>query len=285
MDQQRLQELKEFALQIRLETMKEFKTRGFGHVGGSLSATDLFAVLYGSVMRYDPKNPLWPERDKLVCSKGHAGPSLYATLALKGFFPLEWLDTLNCPGTNLPSHCDRNKTPGIDMTTGSLGQGMSTGIGLALGDRIQGRTNNVFILLGDGEIDEGQVWEGAGFAGHQKLDNVIAFVDYNKKQLDGYTKDILDLADVRCKFECFGWHAQEVDGNDVGQILEAIEKAKATPGQPHMIVLHTIKGAGVKSVEDMLSNHHIVVSPEFGDQAIAELEEKPATVTKESDAQ
>lgn len=285
MDQQLLQQIKEFALQIRLETMKEFKTRGFGHVGGSLSATDLFAVLYGSAMRYDPQNPKWPERDKLVCSKGHAGPALYATLALKGFFPLEWLDTLNCPGTNLPSHCDRNKTPGIDMTTGSLGQGMSTGIGLALGDKLQGRGNNVYILLGDGEIDEGQVWEGAGFAGHQKLDNVISFVDYNKKQLDGYTKDILDLADVRCKFECFGWHAQEVDGQDAAAIHEAIEKAKATPGQPHMIVLHTIKGAGVKSVEEMMSNHHIVLSPEFADQAIAEIEQNLAALRKEGGVQ
>lgn len=281
MNQPLLQQLQEFALQIRIETMKEFKTRGFGHVGGSLSATDLFAVLYGAAMRYDPQNPHWPDRDKLVCSKGHAGPALYATLALKGFFPLPWLDTLNCPGTNLPSHCDRNKTPGIDMTTGSLGQGMSTGIGMALGDRIQGRTNHVYILLGDGEIDEGQVWEGAGFAGHQKLDNVIAFVDYNKKQLDGYTKDVLDLADVRCKFECFGWDAQEVDGNDVAAIYEAIEKAKATTGKPHMIVLHTIKGAGVKAVEETLFNHHIVVSPEFGDQAIAELEAKLAALQKE----
>lgn len=285
MDQQLLQQIKEFALQIRLESMKEFKTRGFGHVGGSLSATDLFAVLYGGAMRYDAKNPLWSERDKLVCSKGHAGPALYATLALKGFFPLAWLDTLNCPGTNLPSHCDRNKTPGIDMTTGSLGQGMSTGIGLALGDRIQGRANNVYILLGDGEIDEGQVWEGAGFAGHQKLDNVIAFVDYNKKQLDGYTKDILDLADIRCKFECFGWDAQEVDGQDAAAIYEAIVKAKATPGQPHMIVLNTIKGAGVKAVEEMVSNHHIVVSPELADQAIAEIETKLAALRKEGGAQ
>jgi transketolase len=229
----------------------------------------MFAVLYGAAICYDPQNPKLPERDKLVCSKGNAGPALYATLALRDSFPMSWLDTLNCPGTNLPSHCDCNKTPGIDMTTGSLGQGMSTGIGLALGDRIQGRSNHVYILLGDGEIDEGQVWEGAGFAGHQKIDNIIAFVDYNKKQLDGYTKDILDLKDVRHKFECFGWDAQEADGNDIAAVYNAIEKAKVTPGQPHMIVLHTIKGSGVKAVEDMVFNHHINMSPEFCDKAIA----------------
>jgi len=272
MDPKLLNQIKQFATTIRIEQMKEFKVRGFGHVGGALSVTDTFAVLYEAVMKYDPKNPQWEDRDKLVCSKGHAGPALYATLALKGFFPMDWLNTLNIPGTKLPSHCDRNQTPGIDMTTGSLGQGMSTALGLCLGDRIQGRDSYTFLIVGDGELNEGQIWEGAQFAGHQKLDHLIAFCDYNKKQLDGYTKDILDQIDIAAKFESFGWDAQEIDGQDAEAIYEAIQKAKATPGKPHMIVLNTIKGAGVKAVEDMSANHHIVVSAELADTAIADLE-------------
>ena len=284
MNQQLLQQLKEFALEIRLATMKEFKTRGFGHVGGAMSIVETFAVLYGTVMLYDPKNPAWPERDKLVCSKGHAGPSLYATLALKGFFPLDWLDTLNMPGTRLPSHCDCKLTPGIDMTTGSLGQGMSTALGMALGDKLQKRLNTIYLIVGDGELNEGQIWEGAQFAGHNKLENVIAFCDSNKKQLDGYCMDILDLTDVRCKFECFGWHTQEVDGQDIEAVYEAIMKAKAKTGRPHMIVLNTTKGAGVKSVEEMVANHHIVVSSEMADTAIADLEAQRIAIRGAGDA-
>lgn len=272
MDPKLLNQIKQFATTIRIEQMKEFKVRGFGHVGGALSITDTLAVLYEAVMKYDPKNPQWEGRDKLVCSKGHAGPALYATLALKGFFPMDWLNTLNIPGTKLPSHCDRNQTPGIDMTTGSLGQGMSTSLGLCLGDRILGRDNYTYLIVGDGELNEGQIWEGAQFAGHQKMDHLIAFCDYNKKQLDGYTKDILDQIDIAAKFESFGWDAQDIDGQDAEAIYEAIEKAKATPGKPHMIVLNTVKGAGVKAVEEMSANHHIVVSAELADQAIADLE-------------
>jgi len=274
MDQLLIKKLKEFALEIRLTTMKEFKIRGFGHAGGALSIIDTFAVLYGAVMHYDPENPTWSERDILVCSKGHAGPSLYATLALKGFFPLDWLKTLNNPGTRLPSHCDRNRTPGIDMTTGSLGQGMSTAIGIALGDRIQNRENYVYLIVGDGELNEGQIWEGALFAGHNKLDNIVAFCDYNKKQLDGWTKDVLDLKDICSKFDAFEWHTQEIDGQDVEAIFEAVEKAKEIKGKPHMIVMNTTKGAGVKEIEDMLYNHHITISNEMAEKAIADLESK-----------
>lgn len=272
MDPKLSKQVKAFATQVRIESMKEFKVRGFGHVGGALSITDTLAVLYESVMKYDPKNPTWADRDKLVCSKGHAGPALYAILALKGFFPMDWLNTLNIPGTKLPSHCDKNQTPGIDMTTGSLGQGVSTAIGLCLGDKIQGRDTYTFLIVGDGELNEGQVWEGAQFAGHHKMDHLIAFCDYNKKQLDGYTADILDQRDIAAKFAAFGWDTYDINGNDVDQVYDAIAKAKATPGKPHMIVLNTIKGAGVKAVEEMSANHHIVVSAELADQAIADLE-------------
>jgi len=190
---EKIKALERFATEIRLETMKELTHLGFGHVGGDLSVIETLAVLYGEVMRIDPKNPRWSDRDWLVVSKGHAGPAVYATLALTGYFPLEELLTLNQGGTRLPSHCDRNKTIGIDMTTGSLGQGVSSAIGIALGNRLDQRENYTYLMIGDGVCDEGQVWEGALFAAHHKLDHLIAFVDANKKQLDGYTKDINDL--------------------------------------------------------------------------------------------
>jgi transketolase len=197
-------------------------------------------------------------------------------LALKGFFPKEDLLTLNQGGTNLPSHCDRNKTVGIDMTTGSLGQGVSSAIGIALGNRLDKKDNYTYLIIGDGECDEGQVWEGALFAAHQKLDTLIAFVDANKKQLDGYTKDINDLGDIAAKFAAFGWHTQDVDGASVTAIYEAIQTAKAVQDQPSVIVLDTIKGQGVKFVEEIMMNHHIIVDQEKAKAAIAELENRLA---------
>ncbi|MDR0885322.1 MAG: transketolase [Clostridiales Family XIII bacterium] len=263
---------KKFAAQVRLETIKEVGKRGFGHIGGALSATDLIAVLYNDVMNYDPKDPNKVDRDKLVMSKGHAGPAVYAALALKGFFPIEWLDTLNQPGTHLPSHCDKNLTPGIDMTTGSLGQGVSTSIGLALAQKLDGLDSYTYLCTGDGELDEGQCWEGALFAPSQNLDNLIWFVDYNKRQLDGATEDIIDLLNVAAKFESFGWHAQSIDGGDVDAIKAAIEVAKSVKGKPSAIVLNTTKGAGVKYVEDIFMNHHIPLVDEGLAEAIAQCE-------------
>ena len=189
-------DLRVFAEEIRVETIKELAHLGFGHIGGSMSVVETLAVLYGGQMNYDPKNPTLESRDRLVMSKGHAGPALYATLALKGFFPLERLLTLNQGGTSLPSHCDRLKTPGVDMTTGSLGQGISLAIGLAMGAKMRGKDYTTYLILGDGECDEGQVWEGALSAAHHKLDNLIAFVDWNKQQLDGAIDDVLDIGDI-----------------------------------------------------------------------------------------
>ena len=272
----KIKELEKFATEIRLETMKELTHLGFGHVGGTLSVVETLAVLYGEVMRVKPQNPKWEDRDWLVVSKGHSGPAVYATLALKGFFPMEDLLTLNQGGTNLPSHCDRNKTVGIDMTTGSLGQGVSSAIGIALGNRLDNKETYTYLIIGDGECDEGQVWEGALFAAHQKLDTLIAFVDANKKQLDGYTKDINDLGDIGAKFRSFGWHVQDVDGASVANIYEAIQEAKATAGQPSVIVLDTIKGQGVRFVEETMMNHHIVIDQDQAKAAIAELEDRLA---------
>lgn len=266
-----MSQLKEFAQEIRIEQIKCFAKRGFGHVGGSLSATDCIAALYGKLMKYDANNPKWQGRDRLVCSKGHSGPALYAALAIKGFFPKDWLDTLNQHYTRLPSHCDRLKTPGIDMTTGSLGQGCSLAAGMAIALLLDGGGQSVYLIMGDGECDEGQVWEMALFAGANKLHNLVAFVDYNHKQLDGTTEDVLDLGDIAKKFESFGWHAVSVDGNDPDMIVHAVQEEKGT-GKPLLVVLNTVKGAGVKAIEEMEFNHHITIDENLARTAMAQLE-------------
>ncbi|MCP1103678.1 transketolase [Aequitasia blattaphilus] len=259
---------KEFAQEIRVNALEGLKDLGFGHVGGAMSATDVLAVLYGKVMNIDPKNPQWEDRDYFVMSKGHAGPALYATLALSGYFPVEELQTINRNGTRLPSHCDRNSTPGIDMSTGALGQGMSTAIGIAHGNKILGKDNYTYLLLGDGECDEGQVWEGALYAPQHQLDHLITFIDYNKQQLDGYTKDILDLGDLQQKFNDFGWYTLEVDGHNVDAIYDAIELVKKQEGKPGMIILNTQKGKGCNFAEGILYNHHMTFSKEQCEEAI-----------------
>jgi len=262
LSQERVNKLQKFAMEIRLETLKQVKHLGFGHIGGAASVIEAVAVLYGEVMNIRPDEPDWKDRDYFVCSKGHAGPTVYSTLALKGYFSMDLLKTLNVNGTTLPSHCDRNLTTGIDMTTGSLGQGFSSAIGIALGNRLDKRDSYTYLMLGDGELNEGQVWEGAMFASHHKMDNLIAFVDENKKQLDGYTKDINDLLDITQKFEAFGWNAQYVDGKDVSAIYNAIQIAKEAKGKPSVIVLDTIKGQGYKFVEETEANHHMRFSEE-----------------------
>ena len=267
-----MEDLKKFASQIRIEALKALSNLGFGHVGGAMSIADTLAVLYGGEMKIDPKNPAWDQRDYLVLSKGHAGPALYAALALKGFFPLEELKTINQGGTRLPSHCDRNKTPGVDMSTGSLGQGMSSALGIALGFKMDKKPNKVFLILGDGECDEGQVWEGAMFGAQFKVGNLIAFVDYNRQQLDGYTCDICDLGDIGSKFGEFGWFVQEANGHDVAEIQNAVQAAKKQTEKPNMIVLHTQKGKGCTFAEGELFNHHMTFTKEQAQQAIDALQ-------------
>jgi len=276
LDEMKKKELERLALQIRIGTVESIKSRGFGHIGGSLSIADTLAVLYGAVMKFDPKNPKWEDRDKLVCSKGHAGPAIYATLGLMGFYPYDDIKTLNQPGTNFPSHCDRKKTPGIDMTTGSLGQGTSEAVGMALGDRLKGRDSRTFLIVGDGEADEGQVWEAAMFTAAKKVNNLVWLLDNNKKQLDGYTKDVLDTFDFRAKFEAFGFDAVRIDGNDIGQLYDALTK-KATD-KPIAIILDTVKGKGVTEVEETMSNHSMTVPAETFDRWLAELNGKLAAM-------
>ncbi len=270
-----------FSTQIRKYTLKTMEKLLGGHIGGSMSIAEVMSVLYGEAMNVDPKNPKKEDRDWLIVSKGHCGPAVYATLALKGFFDIDLLTTMNQGGTSLPSHCDRNKTPGIDMSTGSLGQGMSTGIGVAMGHKLQNNKNYTYVILGDGECDEGQIWEGALFASTKKLSNLVVFIDNNQKQLDGYTKDICDLGDLREKFECFGWFSQSVDGHSEEEILEAIEKAKAQNEKPSMIILNTTKGKDCVFAENELYNHFVRFSKEQYDQGMKFLDEKLEALSKE----
>ena len=259
---------------IRLMTLHTLGNIGFGHIGGAMSIVETLAVLYGSEMRFDPNNPKWEKRDRLVMSKGHAGPALYATLCMSGYFPRDLLLELNQGGGRLPSHCDMHKTPGIDMTTGSLGQGMSTSIGIALGLRLDGSDSYTYLILGDGECNEGQVWEGAMFAAHHNLDNLIAFVDWNKLQLDGLTKEIIDMGDIGAKFASFGWHTQTIKGHDTVAIQAAIKEAKKATRKPSVIILDTIKGYGCDFAMNTTANHHMNFTKEEIEKAIVDAEKK-----------
>ena len=268
--------LKLFSAQIRLETCKMLAHRGFGHLGGALSIVETLSVLYGEKMNIDPTRPDWQGRDYFVLSKGHAGPSYYSTLALKGYFPKEVLYTLNENATNLPSHPDRLKTIGVDATTGSLGQGISLAVGIAKALKLDDKPNKVYSIVGDGECNEGQVWEAFQFAAHQKLDNLLVFIDENHKQLDGQTIDVNNPFDLRAKMEAFGFYALRVDGSDESAILKAIDDCFAHPGQALCIVLDTVKGQGVDYFEKLTDNHHIRFASESKaelDKAIVELEE------------
>ena len=256
-----MQELQRYAKEIRGLTLECIASLGSGHIGGSFSIVDVLTVLYYSEMNVDPKNPKMDGRDKLVVSKGHAGPAVYATLAHKGYFPKEELLTLNKIYTKLPSHCDMNKTPGIDMTTGSLGQGLSCGVGMALASRIKKDGSYVYVIIGDGELQEGQNWEAAGFAANQKLDNLIVFLDYNQMQIDDFTYNLTYDGSYVEKWKSFGFDAVEVDGHNLEEISKAIKKAKNNKGKPHMIVLNTIKGKGVSFIENAkLSNHSMPIT-------------------------
>ena len=223
-------------------------------------------------MKYNPADPAWPERDKLVCSKGHAGPAVYGVLATLGYFPYEELRTLNRPGTRLPSHCDRNKTPGVDMTTGSLGQGTSLACGMALGDRLRGRGSRTFLIMGDGESNEGQVWEALAFASAKKLSNLVVLLDWNKRQLDGWTEDVYPMGDYVAKFRAFGFETVKGDGNDVEAVAAALADTRRGGDKPYAIVLDTVKGAGIDDVAQMVMNHSVSVSDDQFEKWTAQLQ-------------
>ena len=259
------------AKEIRKLTIEEIGYLGSGHIGGAMSIADIMTLLYYHKMKVDPSSPTWEGRDYLVVSKGHAGPVVYATLASRGFFPVDWLKTLNQGGTKLPSHCDRVLTPGIDMTAGSLGQGFSAAVGIALGLKMDEKPNRVYAIVGDGESDEGQIWEAAMFAPAKGITNITAFTDYNKQQLDGYTKDILDLGDLAAKWKAFGWFTQEVDGHDIEALDIAIDTAAEQKEKPSMIIMHTIKGKGCNFAEGIEKNHSMAFNMDKAKEAIAAL--------------
>ena len=238
------------AKEIRKLTVQCIANLGVGHIGGCLSIADLLSVLYYQVMNVDPTNCKQEGRDRLIVSKGHAGPAIYATLASKGFFDLDELKTLNQLNTNLPSHCDMNKTPGIDMTTGSLGQGFSAAVGIAIGSKLKKDGAYIYTIIGDGESQEGQIWEAAMYAAHKKLDNLIAFTDNNQLQIDGPTKEINNLEHLEDKWSAFGWNVYSINGHDINSIYDSINKAKLIKNKPSMIILNTIKGKGVSFVEE-----------------------------------
>ncbi len=268
--------MRKFAAAIRKETIKAMAAIGFGHIGGSMSIADVLAVLYSGVMRIDPQNPDWEERDMLVLSKGHCGASLYAALALKGYFPLAELQTLNRPNTNLPSHCDRLKTRGVDMSTGSLGQGISTAIGMAMGSKLKKIDNRTYVILGDGELQEGQVWEGVQFAAHRGLDNLIVLVDNNQKQLDGKLEEICKPFDLEEKFKAFGFHCWKIKGYDVEEIHQVLMRAGETTGKPAAIILETSKGIGCCFAEEVDFNHYMVINDEMAREACCEIDRRLA---------
>lgn len=231
-------------------------------------------------MKYDPGNPSWEGRDYLVCSKGHAAPALYSALALKEFFPMNWLSELNRGGTHLPGHSDRNKVPGIDATTGSLGQGFSIACGLAHGLKIQGKDNKVFCILGDGENDEGQIWEAAMYAPHYKLNNLIVFLDWNKKQIDGTNEQVMKLGDLAEKYRVFGWNSRLIDGNNPEIIYNSInEIVKLSLDKPSIFILDTVKGAGIPCIEKIENNHCIGLPKDLVKQCMFELEQQRLSIS------
>ncbi len=277
-DRPELSDLENLRDKIRLETLKMLGHMGYGHLGGSMSIVELLAVLYGKQMAIDPNHPNWEGRDRLVLSKGHAGPALYATLAIQGFFPQDWLLTLNEGGTHLPSHPDRLKIPGVDATTGSLGQGTSIAAGIATGLKLSGSDAYTYIIVGDGELNEGQCWEAFQYIAHNKLNRCIVFIDDNKKQLDGYTADILNPFDIQKKMESFGFITLKVKGDDLKAIDDAINFLKDQKDSAVAIVLDTVKAQGVPFFEKVEDNHSV----KFGlanyqeelDKAITTLEEQ-----------
>ena len=264
--------LKEKAKEIRISTIKEIAHLGKGHIGGAMSIVEILVYLYYYQMNINPEEPKMEGRDRLVCSKGHAGPSVYAVLADKGFFPKSWLLTLNKGGTNLPSHCDMTKTPGIDFTTGSLGQGASAAAGIALGQKIKDEKSFTYLILGDGESQEGQVWEMAEFASTQKLGNLIAFTDFNKMQLDGYTRDVICMDNIDTRWLGFNWHVQRINGHDFSELHYAVTQAKAVKDRPSMIICDTIKSFGYAPGVGTVSNHSMAISEEDMNNAIKALE-------------
>ncbi len=260
------------ARRLRWDIIKMVGLARSGHPGGSLSAADIVTTLFFHEMKHKPENKNWPDRDRFVLSKGHAAPVLYAALAESGYFPREDLWTLRKIDSHLQGHPDMRKTPGVEISTGSLGMGFSTAVGMALGLRLDGRNSRVYTLIGDGESQEGIIWEAAMFAAQHKLDNLVGILDYNNMQIDGLVSEIVDIQPVVAKWPAFGWHVIEINGHKVEQILDALDEARSIKGKPTMIVANTIKGKCVSFMERVVDFHGKAPTDEEVDKALAEIE-------------
>ena len=266
-----ISQLKEIARQVRLDIIESTFAAGSGHPGGSMSAVEVIVALYYREMNYRPQEPHWPDRDRFILSKGHACPAQYAVLARVGFFPHEELKDLRKLGSILQGHPDMLKTPGLDASTGSLGMGLSYGNGVALAGGIDRKDYRVYVMLGDGEMQEGEIWESAMTAAHRKLDNLCAILDYNKLQIDGFNEDVKGIEPIADKWRSFNWHVVEINGHDFRQIFDALDEARRTKGKPTIIVSHTIKGRGVSFMEKVAGFHGRCLRPEEMDKAREEL--------------
>ncbi len=267
-----VKEMEAVAKQLRRHIISMIGKAGSGHPGGSLSAAEIVATLYFKVLRHKPLDSQWSDRDRFILSKGHAAPLLYATLAECGYLPVDELGTLRQLDSRLQGHSDRTVTPGVEMSAGALGQGLSFATGVALAGRLNSQKYRVHVLLGDGECDEGQVWEAAMAAAHFKVDNLVAIVDKNEQQIDGWTCDVMNLEPFNKKWQAFGWHVIEVDGHNFTQLIEAFDQAKLVKGQPTVIIAHTIKGKGVSFMENNPDFHGKAPSAAETEIALKELE-------------
>jgi len=265
-------DMEAIAQKLRRHIITMIGKTGSGHPGGSLSAVEIVTALYFKVLRHKPADPQWSERDRFILSKGHAAPLLYAALAECGYFPVDELLTLRQLDSRLQGHTDCTATPGVEMSSGSLGQGLSCAIGVALAGRLNSQDYHVYVLLGDGECNEGQVWEAAMAAAHFKVDNLVAIVDNNGQQIDGWNRDVMNLEPFNQKWQAFGWRVMEVDGHDLSQLINALEQAKLIKGQPTIIIAHTVKGKGVSFMENNPDFHGKAPNAEQVAIALKELE-------------
>lgn len=268
-----LEGLKRLALTIRKDIVRMTTAAGSGHPSTSLSAVEIMTALFFNVLRHDPSNPNWPERDRFILSKGHGAPVLYSVMARSGYFPPDRLMTLRKLDSPLQGHPERQRVGGVEASTGSLGQGLSIGIGMALSAGVDHKNYRVYVLTGDGEIDEGQVWEAAMFAAHHRIDNLTAIVDRNGQQQDGWVKDIINTEPLVEKWRSFGWHVIDINGHDLQQVLKAFEESRAIKGQPTVIIARTVKGKGVSILENNTNFHGVPLTPEQMEQALKELEQ------------
>lgn len=271
MNAAKLHEFTELSKEARRLLVEMIGEVGIGHVGGSLSIIEALVTLYYEEMRVRPENPAWDDRDRFILSKGHAGPALYTLLAMKGYFPKEMLLTLNKPGTHLPSHCDMKLTTGVDMTAGSLGQGLSAAVGMALAARVDGKDYRTYCIVGDGEQQEGQIWEAVMYAGSQQLDNLVVLVDDNGMQIDNYTDALNAVRPLSKRWESFGWEAISVDGHNIAELQSALSHARTVRKRPTVIIMSTTKGKGISIAEGKLGSHNMSLSPEDVALAMQEL--------------